>query len=59
MRRRISVELRSISGVSARSSYELVQADQLTMTAGTYNHPDHGTPFDERSKEFATEEKEN
>ena len=34
------------------SNYELVQADQLTMTAGTYNHPDKGTPFDEHSKEF-------
>ena len=34
------------------SDYELVQADQLTMTAGTYNHPDKGTPFDEHSKEF-------
>ena len=33
------------------SSYKLVQADSLTMTAGTYNHPDRGTPFDERSKE--------
>lgn len=33
------------------SSYELVQEDQLTMTAGTYSHPDRGTPFDERSKE--------
>ena len=33
-------------------SYELVQADQLTMTAGTYSHPDKGTPFDERSKEY-------
>ena len=22
------------------------------MTAGTYNHPDRGTPFDEHSKEF-------
>ncbi|MDY3282072.1 amino acid ABC transporter permease [Dysosmobacter sp.] len=33
-------------------SYELVQADQLTMTAGTYSHPDRGTPFDERSKEY-------
>ena len=32
-------------------SYELVQADQLTMAAGTYNHPGRGTPFDERSKE--------
>ena len=34
------------------SSYELVQIDPLTMTAGTYTHPDHGTPFDERSKEY-------
>ena len=33
-------------------SYELVQADQLTMAAGTYSHPDKGTPFDEHSKEF-------
>ena len=33
-------------------SYELAQADQLTMAAGTYSHPDRGTPFDERSKEI-------
>ena len=33
-------------------SYELVQGDQLTMTAGTYSHPDRGTPFDEHSKEY-------
>ena len=33
-------------------SYELAQDDPLTMTAGTYNHPDKGTPFDERSKEY-------
>ena len=32
-------------------SYELVQVDALTMSAGTYSHPDRGTPFDERSKE--------
>ncbi len=32
-------------------SYELVQTDSLTMTAGTYSHPGRGTPFDERSKE--------
>ena len=32
-------------------SYDLVQVDSLTMTAGTYNHPDRGTPFDEHSKE--------
>ena len=33
-------------------NYELVQDDSLTMTAGTYNHPDKGSPFDERSTEF-------
>ena len=33
-------------------SYELAQADQLTMAAGTYNYPDRGTPFDERSPEY-------
>ena len=33
-------------------SYELVQDDQLVMSAGTYSHPDRGTPFDERSKEY-------
>ena len=32
-------------------SYELVQDDSLTMTAGTYNHPGRGTPFDERNPE--------
>ena len=34
------------------ADYELVQTDQLTMTAGTYNHPDKGTPFDEQSLEY-------
>ena len=33
------------------SSYELAQVDPLTMSAGTYSHPDKGSPFDERSKE--------
>ena len=33
------------------SSYELVQVDQLTMTAGTYSYPDKRSPFDERSPE--------
>ena len=37
------------------SNYELVQVDQLTMTAGTYNHPDKGTPFDEHSREYQSE----
>ena len=40
------------------SNYELVQVDQLTMTAGTYNHPDKGTPFDERSKEYRGREQQ-
>ena len=35
------------------SSYQLVQDDALTMTAGTYSHPSRGTPFDERSTEGA------
>ena len=33
-------------------SYELAQADQLVMAAGTYSHPGHGTPFDEQSPEY-------
>ncbi|HIZ44703.1 MAG TPA: amino acid ABC transporter permease [Firmicutes bacterium] len=33
-------------------SYELAQADQLVMSAGTYSHPNRGTPFDEHSKEY-------
>ena len=38
--------------MDGKSSYELAQSDQLTMAAGTYSHPDHGTPFDERSPEY-------
>ena len=41
------------------SNYELVQEDQLTLTAGTYTHPDRGTPFDETSKEFEKGKGEN
>ena len=33
-------------------NYELVQVDALTMSAGTYNHPDRGTPFDEQNREY-------
>ena len=33
-------------------SYELATTDQLVMAAGTYSHPDKGTPFDERNKEY-------
>ena len=42
--------------MDGKSSYELVQTDDLTMTAGTYSHPDRGTPFDERSGEFGGKE---
>lgn len=34
------------------SSYELVQVDPLVMTAGTYSHPAHGTPFDEKNRAY-------
>ena len=37
-------------------TYELVADDQLVMAAGTYTHPDKGTPFDERSKEYRDRE---
>ena len=37
--------------LDGNSSYDLVQVDALTMSAGTYSHPDKGSPFDERSKE--------
>jgi putative lysine transport system permease protein len=40
------------------SNYELAQVDSLTMTAGTYSHPDKGSPFDERSKEYREAQKE-
>lgn len=33
-------------------SYELVQTDSLTMTAGNYNHPGKGSNYDEHSKEY-------
>ena len=38
--------------IVAVKRYELVQADALTMTAGTYSHPDRGTPFDEQNREY-------
>ena len=38
-------------------SYELVNDDQLVMTAGTYNHPVKGSPFDERSTEYTEGER--
>ncbi len=36
-------------------SYELVEVDPLVMTAGTYSHPDRGTPFDEKNKEYVAQ----
>ena len=33
-------------------NYELVQDDALAMSAGTYSHPNRGSNFDERSKEY-------
>ena len=35
------------------ADFQLVQADQLVMAAGTYSYPDKGTPFDEQSREYA------
>lgn len=32
-------------------NYELASEDALAMSAGTYSHPDRGTPFDEKSRE--------
>ncbi len=34
------------------ANYELASEDALAMAAGTYSHPDRGSPFDEKSKEF-------
>ena len=39
--------------MDGNDNYELVQTDQLTMTAGTYSHPGKGSPYDERSREFS------
>ena len=39
--------------LDGNSSYELVQDDALTLSAGTYTHPSKGTPFDERNLEKA------
>lgn len=40
--------------MDGNDSYELAQADQLTMAAGTYSHPNHGSPYDEHHKESTT-----
>lgn len=48
-----SVLLRKVEKLMDGSdSYELVNDDQLVMTAGTYNHPVKGSPFDEHSREY-------
>ena len=44
--------------MDGRSHYALVQTDALAMSAGTYSHPDRGTPFDEHSKEFSDRAKQ-
>ena len=38
--------------MDGKGDYELVAVDPLVMTAGTYSHPDKGTPFDEQSREY-------
>ena len=48
-----SVILRFIEKLmDGSNSYELVEVDSLTMTAGTYNHPSRGTPFDEKNRKY-------
>ena len=44
--------------LAGKSNYELVNADQLVMTAGTYKFPtDSASPFDEMSKDYKGEKK--
>ena len=39
--------------LAGKSNYELVNTDQLVMTAGTYHYPDDaGSPFRENNKEY-------
>ena len=38
--------------MDGKGDYELVAVAPLVMTAGTYNHPDRGTPFDEQNREY-------
>ena len=40
--------------MDGKSSYDLVQTDSLTMTAGTYNHPTR-QPFAEQNREYKEE----
>ena len=42
--------------LAGKSNYELVSADQLVMTAGTYLYPkEAGSPFDEMNKDYKGE----
>ena len=42
--------------LAGKSNYELVNTDQLVMTAGTYKYPEEeGSPFDEVSREYKGE----
>ena len=34
------------------ANYELASEDALAMSAGTYSHPNRGTPFDEKNREY-------
>jgi putative lysine transport system permease protein len=44
--------------LAGKPDYELVNTDQLVMTAGTYSYPsDAGSPFDEVSKDYKGEQK--
>ena len=43
--------------LAGKSNYELVNADQLVLTAGTYSYPGEGSPFDEISKDYKGEAK--
>ncbi len=44
--------------LAGKSDYELVNADQLVMTAGTYSYPaESASPFDETSRDYQGEKK--
>ena len=38
--------------LAGKSNYELVNADQLVLTAGTYSYPGEESPFDEVNKDY-------
>ena len=44
--------------LAGKSNYELVNTDQLVMSAGTYSYPrDAASPFDEASRDYKGETK--